>query len=151
MEKLKILNKFSPDGPIPLEIFCPETRLVKQGLQNRFNLFHMTNCSINRSCYDYWERKRGSKILFSLYNTHSSCRQRTEPSLCGDWGKAVDYLFFYCSNIHPLFVSFIILGCHDTISRCNIIWKCWHGRTDHRGWFTLRYCIIDSGICHYIN
>lgn len=32
VEKLKILNKFSSDSPIPLEIFHPDTKSVKQGL-----------------------------------------------------------------------------------------------------------------------
>ena len=31
LEKIKVLNRLSQDGPIPLEIFNPETKFVKQG------------------------------------------------------------------------------------------------------------------------
>jgi hypothetical protein len=31
MDKIKLLNKLGTDGPVPLEIFNSEVRLVKQG------------------------------------------------------------------------------------------------------------------------
>lgn len=72
VDKVKVLNRLSPDGPIPLEIFSPETKFIKQGRGYGYLPLIFFILLYVRPC-DYQgerERKGSPQDLFLVHDSH---------------------------------------------------------------------------------